>query len=153
MSEDKYQAALDAAAKQLSYRALSADALRMKLLAKGHDEDAADYALAWLKERNMLDDAAYAENLVEEYARRGYGLMRIRQELNKRGIDRETAETALAAFSPDKEKIAALLRQRLKGNVSNRKEIDKAVAALRRRGFSWPDIRDALAAYGEEIDS
>ena len=41
MSEDKYRAALDAAAKQLSYRALSAKMLRDKLLAKGHDEEAA----------------------------------------------------------------------------------------------------------------
>ena len=48
MSEDKYRAALDMAAKQLSYRALSAKMLRDKLLAKGHDEEAADYALAWL---------------------------------------------------------------------------------------------------------
>ena len=45
--QDKYRAALDAAAKQLSYRALSAKMLRDKLLDKGHDEEAADYALAW----------------------------------------------------------------------------------------------------------
>ena len=37
MSEDKYRAALDMAAKQLSYRALSAKMLRDKLLAKGQD--------------------------------------------------------------------------------------------------------------------
>ena len=35
MSEDKYRAALDMAAKQLSYRALSAKMLRDKLLARG----------------------------------------------------------------------------------------------------------------------
>ena len=46
MSTDKYRAALDAAAKQLSCRALSAKMLRDKLIAKGHDEEAADYALA-----------------------------------------------------------------------------------------------------------
>ena len=51
MSEDKYRAALDAAAKQLSCRALSTKMLRGKLLAKGHDEEATDYALAWLTER------------------------------------------------------------------------------------------------------
>ena len=58
MSEDKYRAALDTAAKQLSYRALSARMLRDKLLAKGHDEEAADYALAWLTERSLLNDDA-----------------------------------------------------------------------------------------------
>ena len=62
MSEDKYRAALDMAAKQLSYRALSAKMLRDKLLAKGHDEEAADYALAWLTERSMLNDELFAES-------------------------------------------------------------------------------------------
>lgn len=151
MSEDKYRAALDAAAKQLSYRALSAKALRDKLLDKGHDEEAADYALAWLTERRLLDDTAYAESVVRSCARKGYGEMRIRQELTRRGVDRETAEAALAGFSPDRAQLIALLDKRLRGDVSDRKEIDKAVAFLQRRGFSWQDIRDALAAYGQSI--
>ena len=73
MSEDKYRAALDMAVKQLSYRALSAKMLRDKLLAKGHDEEAADYALAWLIERSMLNDELFAESVVRGYTRKGYG--------------------------------------------------------------------------------
>ena len=68
MSEDKYRAALDAAAKQLSCRALSAKMLRGKLLAKGHDEEAADYALAWLTERSLLSDGQFAESVVRSTA-------------------------------------------------------------------------------------
>ena len=81
MSEDKYRAALDMAAKQLSYRALSAKMLRDKLLAKGHDEEAADYALAWLTARSMLNDELFAESVVRGYTRKGYGAARIRQML------------------------------------------------------------------------
>ena len=47
MHEEQCRAALDAAAKQLSYRALSTQLLRDKLLEKGHSEDAVEYALAW----------------------------------------------------------------------------------------------------------
>lgn len=151
MSEDKYRAALDAAAKQLSYRALSAKGLRDKLLDKGHDEEAADYALAWLTERHLLDDTAYAESVVRSCARKGYGEARIRQELTRRRVNRETAEAALMDFTPDREKLVALLDKRLRGDVSDRREIDKAIAFLQRRGFAWNDIRDALAAYGESI--
>lgn len=151
MSGDKYRAALDAAAKQLSYRALSEKMLRDKLLDKGHDEQATDYALAWLAERRLLNDAAYAESVVRSCARKGYGQMRIRQELTRRGIDRETAKAALQDFSPDRAQLVALLDKRLRGDVSDRREIDKAVAFLQRRGFSWQDIRDALAAYGQDI--
>ena len=120
MSEDKYRAALDAAAKQLSYRALSAKMLRDKLLDKGHDEEAADYALAWLTERRLLDDAAYAESVVRGYTRKGYGEMRIRQELGRRGVDRETADAAMQQFSPDRAQLHALLDKRLRGDVSDR---------------------------------
>ena len=150
MSEDKYRAALDAAAKQLSYRALSAKMLRDKLLDKGHDEESADYALAWLAERSLLDDAAFAESVVRSYARKGYGAARIRQELTRRGVSREDAETAMQTFSPDRAQILALLDKRLRGDLSDRREIDKAVAALQRRGFSWGDIKGALEEYVEE---
>ena len=60
MSTDKYRAALDAAAKQLSCRALSAKMLRDKLIAKGHDEEAAYFAVAWHAERSLLSHAQLA---------------------------------------------------------------------------------------------
>lgn len=151
MRDDKYHAALDAAAKQLSYRALSEKMLRDKLIDKGHEEEAVDYALAWLTERQLLDDTAYAESVVRSYARRGYGAMRIRQELTRRGVSRETAEAAMESFSPNEAQILALLDKRLRGDTSDRREVDKAVAALQRRGFAWQEIRAALAAYGEHI--
>ncbi len=150
MSEQAYRAALDAAAKQLSYRALSAKLLRDKLLEKGHDEQAADYALAWLTERGLLNDAAYAESVVRSYARRGYGERRIRQELVARGVGQQDAETAMAAFSPDRAQLIALLDKRLHGDVSDRKEIEKAVAFLQRRGFCWGEIKAALEQYAED---
>ena len=151
MHEEQCRAALDAAAKQLSYRALSTQLLRDKLLEKGHSEDAVEYALAWLTERRLLDDAAYAESVVRSYARRGYGAARIRQELTRRGVDRGTAEAALLGYVPEPAQLRALLDKRLRGDVSDRKEIDKAVAALQRRGFSWQEIRDALAEYGQQL--
>ena len=150
MSEDKYRAALDMAAKQLSYRALSAKMLRDKLLAKGHDEEATDYALAWLTERSMLNDELFAESVVRSYTRKGYGAARIRQELTRRGIDRDTA-AAMQTFSPDEAQMLALLEKRLRGDVSDRKEVEKAVAALQRRGFAWNDIKRALETYGNSL--
>ena len=121
MSEDKYRAALDAAAKQLSCRALSTKMLRGKLLAKGHDEEAADYALAWLTERSLLSDGQFAESVVRSYARRGYGAARIRQELSRRGISREDADAAMELFSPALPQMLSLLEKRLHGDLSDRK--------------------------------
>ena len=82
---------------------------------------------------------------------RSVGAERIRQELARRGVARETAEEALQPFSPDRAKLRALLDKRLHGDVSDRREVAKTVAALQRRGFSWPDIRAALAEYGQDL--
>lgn len=151
MIDDPYKKALDAAAKQLSYRALSQSMLREKLLEKGHAEDAADYAIAWLSERNLLNDDSFAQSIVNTYGRKGYGKMRIRQELTKRGIDAETSASLLQEFESDNDQLVSLLDKKLKGDISDKKQIDKAVAFLQRRGFSWSDIRTALKTYGETL--
>ncbi|MGE4547922.1 MAG: regulatory protein RecX [Intestinibacillus sp.] len=144
------QKALDAAAKQLACRALSQKQLRDKLLARGFAEDAADYAVAWLEAHGLLNDEAFAASVTRVYERRGYGENRIRQELRRRGVGRDAAEEALEQFSPDLAQMTALLDKRLHGDLSDRREVDKAVAALQRRGYRWDDIRAALRAYGAE---
>lgn len=150
-AEKAYRLALDDAARQLSYRDLSAAKLREKLLQKEHSEEAADYALAWLCERGLLDDSRFAASLVSSYARRGYGRLRIQQELYRRGIDREDMDTALELYHTDTDTLVQLLHKRLKGQVSDPKAVQRAVAFLQRRGFQWGDIRSALEEYKASI--
>lgn len=150
--ERAYRAALDDAAKQLSYRALSAAALRDKLLKKGHSEDAADYALAWLTARRLLDDSRFAELAVSSYDRRGYGGLRIRQELRRRGVSRADADAALADHETDPATLRGLLDKKLRGDLSDPKAVQRTVAFLQRRGFSWAEIRRALHDYGAPQD-
>lgn len=154
--EKAYRAALNEAAKQLSYRGLSAAALREKLRKKEHSEDAADYAIAWLTERKLLDDSRFAEATVSSYERRGYGGLRIRQELRKRGVSREDTDAALTDYTADPATLLKLLDRKLKGDLSDPKAVQRAVAFLQRRGFQWEDIRHALREYGtaqsEDVD-
>jgi len=149
--EQRYRRALDAAAKQLSYRQLSVSALRKKLMEKGHAEDAAEYAVAWLLERRLLNDAELAAAMVRSYARRGYGRFRIRQEMLHRGICRADADAALEGHAAEPDRLTALLHKRLRGDVSDRREVNKAVAALQRRGFGWDEIKKALSDYKERL--
>ena len=69
----------------------------------------------------------------------------------KKGVDDETASAVLDECEPDFEVMRALLDKRLRGDLSDRKEVGKAVAALQRRGYKWEDIRRALNEYGAEI--
>ncbi len=57
----------------------------------------------------------------------------------------------MQTFSPDEAQMLALLEKRLRGDVSDRKEVEKAVAALQRRGFAWNDIKRALETYGSSL--
>ena len=98
--EAAYRKALDLAARLLAYRALSARALRDKLIAKGCAEEAADYAIAYLQAHGFQDDQKYAESTVRSYTRRGYGTLRIRQELRRRGVEREEADRAMGIMRP-----------------------------------------------------
>lgn len=62
---------------------------------------------ACVAERSMLNDELFAESVVRGYTRKGYGAARIRQELTRRGIDRDTAEAATEP-SPDEAQMLAL---------------------------------------------
>ena len=103
--EALYQSTLDAAARQLSYRALSVSALRDKLLSRGYLENAVDYALEYLQAHGFLNDVQYAESTVRSYQRRGYGTLRITQELRRRGVDAAQAEAAMDCYEPDWESM------------------------------------------------
>lgn len=145
---DKNALALEYAAKQLTYRPLSVKLLREKLKSKGHGPEAVEHAIGWLTEHNMLNDTEYARLVVQSFTEKGCGAARIRMELRKRGVGKTDAELAMESYAPDWEQMRAVIDKRLRGDVSDRKEIDKTIAALSRRGFSWPEIHEALSQYG-----
>ena len=130
----------------LSYRPMSARELREKLVQKGESPENAEAAALWLLDRGFLDDGRYAAMVVRHYAGKGYGEGRVRQELQRRGVPREYWEDALRQLPPGEEKLDAYLAARLR-DPSDRKEIQKVSAALFRRGFSWEEIRAALARF------
>ena len=130
----------------LSYRPMSAKELRDKLTEKGEEPAAAEAAVTWLCEQGFLDDARYAGMVVRHYAGKGYGAGRIRQELQRRGVPRELWEEALTALTESDDKLDRFIVSRLK-DPSDRAQVQKVSAALYRRGFSWEEIRAALARF------
>lgn len=106
----------------------------------------------WLEDLGYLDDAAYAREVAELYARRGYGARKIRDELYRRGIPRELWDEALAQIEDEDNASAidAFLEKKLKGS-HDPKEVKRASDALARRGYRWPEISDALRRYGMEV--
>lgn len=70
----------------LSRREHSIAELTQKLMEKGFDEICIDEVLAVLVEEGLLSDARYVESYVRSRMNRGFGPVRIQQELRQRGI-------------------------------------------------------------------
>jgi len=127
--------------------------VRDRLREKGCAQEDIETVVALCLDYGFIDDREYAGMIARHYAGGGYGPGRVRTELNRRGIPRELWEEALAEMPEGTETIDRLLASRLRGrDASDRKERDKAANALFRKGYSWSDIRAALARYGQGDD-
>lgn len=130
----------------ISRRSMSRKELMDKLISKGEAEDVAEYCAGWLEENGFIDEERYAQQIARHYAAKGYGAGRVRAELSRRGLDRELWDTAMAAMPAGDEKLDRFIASRLK-DPEDRDEIRKISSALYRRGYSWEEIRSALARY------
>ena len=102
----------------LGHRARSVEELRRRLLAKEHDEAAVDDALERLSAGGFLDDAEFARSYVADKRRlEGWGVERIRRGLRELGVDGTVIDGALG-----------------EGSADDGGELDRALAALRKRG-------------------
>ena len=135
----------------LSRRPLSVRELRGKLLQKGETEDRADACVRWLLDNRLLDDESYAEAVVRHYAAKGCGAGRIRQELSRRGIERELRDAALENRPDNSDSMDRYIASHLR-DPEDREQVRKVSAALFRRGWSWEEIRSALRRYSVETE-
>lgn len=138
------------AARLASSRMLSKKELSDRLVKKGTDPQEAQETAQWLADLGAVDDAAYAGVIVRHYAAMGYGPGRVRQELQHRGVPRELWDDALARMPDPEEAIDRFLTAKLRGKTPDRATLQRLSAALQRRGFSWQDIRPALARLDRE---
>jgi regulatory protein len=100
-----YARLLDRAVRILAVRDHSEQELRRKLSApvmskngpEEIDATAEDYdrVIAWCYEHHYLDDERFASRFLASRGRKGYGPARIRQELNQKGVARESIEKAM----------------------------------------------------------
>ncbi len=125
----------------------------LKLLGeKNCQPERAEEIADWLEDIGLLNDGRYAADVVELYARKGYGQRKIRDELYRRGVPRKLWDEALEQIEEEDSAAAidAFLEKKLKGSHEP-KDVKRASDALARRGFSWPEISDALRRYGMEV--
>jgi len=143
--------AFRAAKGYLARRPMSAFDLRERLRRKGLPAAAAESAVARCAAAGLIDDAAFARWFAEAQARRGYGQVRVRAELGRRGIDREHVDAALEATAPEDggvDECLAAVERKYRGRPLEAGATQRTARAfLARRGFtSWQASR-AMERY------
>lgn len=151
--ESRRSAARVKAAQIIGKRSLSCGELKKKLVERGIAAEDAEAAVAWMEEHGALDDAAYAAMLVRHYRGRGFGQMRVRDELRRRMIPKELADAALAEPCDQSGEILAFLRQKTRGQTLTPELRRKLTAALVRRGHGYEEIRAGFSALGIEEEA
>lgn len=94
-TEAAYRLALDSAVRSLGQREHSRRELEHKLERKGHSKVLVARVLDYLCEHDLQSDARFAESFVRGRVEKGYGPVKIRQELASRGVSEHELECQL----------------------------------------------------------
>jgi regulatory protein len=142
---------LELAYRYLNRRDRTEGEVRRHLAGKGVEPDAAEDAIATLRDQGYLDDARYARLFAEDKRTlEGWGSERIRDTLALRGIDRELIDAAVGADSgagAEKNRALEILRRRFPSPPRERRDRDRALAVLLRKGYDAELALDALTAH------
>ena len=154
-AEERLQRGLELSFAYLNRGERTVGQVRAQLERKGVAPETVEACLASLREQGYLDDGRFALMFVHDKRElQGWGSERIRRGLAERGVDPDLAETALtrhehewAGGETELERALELLRRRFPIPPCERRERDRALGALIRKGFDSELAVDALRAY------
>ena len=134
--EDGYRAALDSAVRSLARREHSRVELEQKLRRKGFDRSLVERVLEYVCEHDLQSDSRFVETYVRSRRDRGYGPIRIRQELGQRGIAEDDLEDPLTESAEFWMEIGRrVLTKKFPSAPETRDEWNVQARFLARRGF------------------
>ncbi len=132
----------------------SENGLYDKLIAAGFKHEVCCEATERMKELGLINDEAYARRLAEYLSHSGASDREIYCKLLHKGFSSDIAKYAIEDLPDDDEieKILKLLNTKYAGKLENWDDLQKILAALQRKGFSYADVKSAIRRYNEEIE-
>ena len=148
---DDPQRALELAYRYLNTRDRTEAEVRRHLAGNSLDTANVDWSIDTLRDQGYLDDARFARLLAQDKRTlEGWGSDRIRRTLAARGIDRDLIDLALAdddVPSAELDRAVEVLRRRFPAPPRERRERDRALGVLLRKGYDPELAFDALARH------
>jgi regulatory protein len=155
-TEDPLEHALGIALKYLNRRDRTVHEVRVRLERSAVDARVAEDVIGRLVDEGLLDDARFARLFAEDKRTlEAWGSDRIERGLSARGISPELVLDAIGVESGDSEldRALSLLRRRFPAASQNRRDRDRALGVLLRKGYDSELALDALAAHRREADA
>jgi regulatory protein len=136
----------------LAQREYSRQALQEKLLSEEASVEEVDQALAQLEARGLVDDTRVAETLVNRRAGK-LGGMRLRQELQAKGLSADVVAETMAALKDTEMARALAIWQKKFGVVAaDATSRNRQARFLATRGFSGDVVRQVVAGLAQGDD-
>ncbi|MFI3226858.1 MAG: regulatory protein RecX [Clostridia bacterium] len=149
---EQFKRALATSFRILSKKAYSRHEIEQKLIKFEYDEEIVEQVLAKLEEMKLVDDEEYADIIIEGYTQKGWGKQKIREELYKRGVPSDISKEKLTDYDADYDVILKHYENKLRGDISEYKNVEKAKAFLYRKGFSFDEISTGYLLYKEKLE-
>ncbi len=149
--EDRFSCPADARKKAMDFlarREYGQAELVGKLTGKGYDREIAEQAIRELGDEGLQSDARFAESFVQSRVNQGKGPVRIRLELEQRGIEAAAIDIAIEDAGVDWHELAVGIRRKKfgAGRPADFKAKARQMRFLQYRGFEPDQVR---AAVGE----
>ena len=152
MMEDEQKYAFDLALKYVSYKMRSEKEVRDKLKKSEVSDESSEYAIEKMTELGYINDKEYAEIYVQELSQ-SFGKAVIEQKLYMKGISKDITRELLNGMQQYELALSwaeRLLKKYKNEDKSKRKQ--KVFRSMMTRGFSFDDIKNAIAEAGEQED-
>ena len=136
----------------LARREHSRAELLAKLVRSGHGRAEAERAVEELADRGLVSDARFAEALIRSRIERGAGPLRIRRDLEARGVEPSIVGRRLDPDGEEWETRARGAREKRFGAAlpAGRSEAARQARFLLARGFTRRQVRRAIEEIGWE---
>lgn len=147
-----HQSCYDAAARFLSYRPRSQHELRQRLLKRGFDDDSVEAVVSRLKERGLVDDAAFAQfwkDNRQSFRPRSQWLTRL--ELKQKGVSSDIIDQVVSTIDDAENAYRVAISKARSLTMSDYQSFRRRLGGhLGRRGFGYGVINKTIVRLWQE---